>query len=137
MEARAGLAFDRKLDRKKQKEALEELVPRAEAGTRERQLEKKRETNDKMRAFREKSPGAELELDEGTLMGGSDSFKQKKAQLERKKNERELRKEAMLRQRMQEREERLEEVKKREEKTMALLFAMRDTMFAKNRAQHE
>lgn len=64
--------------------------------------------------------------------GGEESFQAKKAQMERKKNERELRKEAALRQRMQEREERLEEVRKREEKTMAILLAMKEEMLRRN-----
>jgi len=42
------IRYARKLDRKEQKAALDELVPRAEAGTRERQLEKKKEVNEKM-----------------------------------------------------------------------------------------
>src|SRR5579862_2712636 len=91
------LRFSRKMDHKLQKERLEELAPRADAGTRERQLEKKREVNDKMRAFREKSPVEEV--GEAELMGddGLDGFKKKKKEMERKKNERELRKEEMLR----------------------------------------
>ncbi|KAI9864342.1 MAG: hypothetical protein M1813_003262 [Trichoglossum hirsutum] len=91
------LRFSRKMDRKLQKEQLDELVPRADAGTRERQLEKKREVNDKMRAFREKSPVEEV--GEADLMGddGLEGFKKKRKEMERKKNERELRKEEMLR----------------------------------------
>jgi hypothetical protein len=94
---REGLRFSRKIDRRLQKEQLDELVPRADAGTRERQIEKKREVNDKMRAFREKSPLEEV--GEADLMGDDslDGFKKKKKEMERKKNERELRKEEMLR----------------------------------------
>ncbi|RPA83693.1 hypothetical protein BJ508DRAFT_360372 [Ascobolus immersus RN42] len=132
---RADLTHNRKLDRKAQKAALDELVPRADPGTRERQLEKKKEVNAKMREFRNKSPGAELEVAESTLMGegGEESFKAKKAAMERKKNERELRKEAMLRERIREREERLEEARRKEEKTMGMLVALRDSMLAKQR----
>jgi hypothetical protein len=113
---RDDIRYERKIDRKLQKEALDELVPRAEAGTRERQLEKKREVNEKMKSFREKSPGAE-EVPETELMGGGDSiseFKKTKQEFERKKNERELRKEEMLRARAEEREERLSEYKQKE-----------------------
>ncbi|KAI9771719.1 MAG: hypothetical protein M1840_001935 [Geoglossum simile] len=118
------LRFSRKMDRKLQKEQLEELAPRADTGTRERQLEKKREVNDKMRAFREKSPVEEV--GEAELMGddGLDGFKKKKKEMERKKNERELRKEEMLRTRAAEREERLQEHREKEEKTMAMLRAL-------------
>ena len=100
--SRDELRHARKLDRKEQKEQLDELVPRAAAGTRERQVEKKREVNDKMRAFRKKSPGAMEDVNERELMGGGDeggigAHRAKVKAHERKKNERELRKEEMLR----------------------------------------
>lgn len=97
--ARTELANSRKLDRKEQKERLDELASRAAPGTRERQLEKKRELNEKMRSFRDKSPGAVEEIKESDLMGddGIDAYKVKKKEFERKKNERELRKEEVLR----------------------------------------
>ncbi|KAL7272948.1 hypothetical protein RUND412_004220 [Rhizina undulata] len=117
--SRLDLQHARRQDRKQQREQLDELVPRAEAGTRERQLEKKKGVNEKMRAFREKS--AEAEVDDNTLMGGTDSFKLKKAALERKKNERELRKEQLLRARIAEREERLQRHREKEDRTMAML----------------
>ncbi len=97
--AREDLRHMRKVDRQEQKERLDELVPRAEAGTRERQLEKKREVNEKMRSFREKSPGAGDEVGEKDLMGddGIDAYRAQKREHQRKKNERELRKEEILR----------------------------------------
>ena len=129
--ARLDLRHERKLDRKAQKEQLDELVPRAEPGTRERQLEKKREVNDKMRSFRDKSPGGEV--DDDTLMGGGDagaeSFAQKKAALARKKNDRELRREQLLKARIEEREERVRGMKEKEEKTMAMLKALASSRF--------
>ncbi|EKD15852.1 hypothetical protein MBM_05863 [Drepanopeziza brunnea f. sp. 'multigermtubi' MB_m1] len=123
---RDDIRYARKVDRKEQKAALDELLPRAEAGTRERQLEKKKEVNEKMKSFREKSPGA-AEVPDRELMGGGDgieSYKQEKEKFERKKNERELRKEEMLRARMAEREERLQEYRTKEEGTMAMLKAL-------------
>jgi hypothetical protein len=128
---RDDIRFARKLDRKEQKAALDELVPRAEAGTRERQLEKKKEVNEKMKSFREKSPGA-AEVPDSELMGGGDgleNFKKQKQEFERKKNERELRKEEMLRARMAEREERLEEYRAKEEGTMSMLKALAKQRF--------
>ncbi len=113
----------RKADRKLQKEALDELVPRAEAGTFERRLEKKATVNATMKSFRERSPGA-AEVPETQLMGGGDGisdFKKQKQEYERKKNERELRKEEILRARAAEREERLQDYAAKEEKTMAML----------------
>jgi hypothetical protein len=123
---RDDIRFARKVDCKQQKEALEELVPRAEAGTRERQLEKKKELNEKMKSFRERSPGA-AEVPDSELMGGGDGlsdFKRQKQEFERKKNERELRKEEILRARAAEREERLAEYRQKEDKTMAMLKAL-------------
>jgi len=120
---RDDIRFARKLDRKEQKAALDELVPRAEAGTRERQLEKKKEVNEKMKSFREKSPGA-AEVPDAELLGddgGVEGFKKVKQEFERKKNERELRKEEMLRARAAEREEKLQEYRAKEDKTMAML----------------
>jgi len=123
---RDDLNLARKLDRKEQKAALEELVPRAEAGTKERQVEKKKEVNEKMKSFREKSPGA-AEVPDSELLGGEDdlgSYRKQKQEFERKKNERELRKEEFLRARQAEREERLQEYKVKEDATMAMLTAL-------------
>lgn len=102
MAVREELRHARKLDRKEQKERLEEIIPRAEAGTHERRMEKKREVNDKMRSFRDQSPGAVEEIGENDLMGGGEedgigAYKAKKKEMERKKNERELRREEVLR----------------------------------------
>ncbi|KAF8243054.1 hypothetical protein K440DRAFT_638060 [Wilcoxina mikolae CBS 423.85] len=126
---RLDLRYERKQDRKAQKERLEELVPRAEPGTRERQLEKKKELNEKMRSFRDKSPVDEV--DESTLMGGGggESLAQKKAALERKKNERELRREQILKARIAEREERVQGMKEKEERTMAMLKSLAASRF--------
>ncbi|KAG0133490.1 hypothetical protein HOY82DRAFT_556258 [Tuber indicum] len=116
-----NLRHARKQERKLEKERLEEFVPRAAPGTHERQLEKKAELNAKMKSFREKSP--DLEVNEETLMGsgGTDGFKQRKAAIERKKNDREIRKEELLRARIAEREERLQQHRDKEERTMAML----------------
>jgi hypothetical protein len=129
--ARDDIRYERKLDRKAQKAALDELVPRAEAGTRERQLEKKKEVNQKMKSFREKSPGA-AEVPEAELMGGGDSIgdlKRMKQEAERKKTEREVRKEEILRARMAEREERLSEYRAKESQTMDMLKTLAKQRF--------
>lgn len=125
------LRYARKLDRNAQKERLEELVPRADPGSRERQLEKRREATATLHAFRKaKSPGAE-EVGEADLLGddGIDGFKKQKKEAERKKNEREIRKEEILRARAEEREERLQEVRAKEEKTMEMLKAIAKQRF--------
>lgn len=122
----ADLRLARKADRVEQRARLEELVPRAEPGTRERKLEKKREVNDKIRAFRDGAGGSGVleEVGEAELMGGGDSvaeYRKVKETAERRKTEREVRREEELRARMAEREERLREYKKKEEGTMEVL----------------
>lgn len=89
-------------------------------------MEKKRETAAANREFREaKSPGAE-DVGERDVMGddGIEGYKARLQAVERKKNERELRKEEMLRARAAEREERLAEHRAKEEKTMEMLKAL-------------
>lgn len=123
---RDDIRFARKQDRKQQKESLDELVPRAEAGTRERQLEKKKEVNEKMKSFREKSPGA-ADVPDTELMGGEDGiegYKKQKESFERKKNEREVRRDEFLRARQAERDERMQEYRSKEEGTMDMLRAL-------------
>lgn len=118
----ADLRLARKADRVQQKERLDELVPRAEPGTRERKLEKKAAVNEKMRSFRDKGDAAAVEeVDDGDLMGGGDGvddYKRAVASQQRKKTERELRREEEARARWQEREEKLKEWKAREEEKM-------------------
>jgi hypothetical protein len=122
--AKDDLRYDRKLDRKAQKERLDELVPRADAGTRERQLEKKKDVNEKMRAFREPSPGGEVPENELLGSEGGEGFKAIKKAQERKKNERELRKDEILRARAAEREEAMQMHRDKEDKTMTMLRAL-------------
>lgn len=110
----------------------EEIVPRAEPGTRERRLEKRREVASSNRAFAESrraaSPG---EAPDTELMGGGDfeTLKREREKEQRKKNERELRKEEMLRARAAEREERLQTYRKKEEETMGYLRALAKEKF--------
>ena len=122
------LRYERKADRNMQKERLEELVPRADPGSRERQLEKKREVAATNAGFREAKEGGEVEMRDSDLMGGDEDgvagYKAKKKEMERKKNERELRKEEQLRARIAEREERLKAAREKESKTMDYLKAL-------------
>ncbi|KAI7154384.1 hypothetical protein KC349_g7694 [Hortaea werneckii] len=124
---RAQIRADRRLDRKTQKERLEELVPRAEPGTRERQLEKKQEKASANRDFRDAKDGGAgemWEVGDKELMGGADGEDDYKAQVkarERQKNQREIRKEEVLRARAAEREGRVAEHRRKEERTMGML----------------
>ncbi|KAI1759243.1 hypothetical protein GGR53DRAFT_165642 [Hypoxylon sp. FL1150] len=120
------LRLARKADRAEQRERLEDLVPRAAAGTRERRLEKKQEVNDKMRSFRNRSPGGVGEVGEAELMGsggGDEVAEYKRAQeaARRKRSEREVRREEEARARAAEREVRIEEYRRKEESTMEVL----------------
>ncbi len=125
--ARDDLRAERRADRKVQKERLDELVPRAEAGTRERKLEKKREVNDKMRQFREGSPGAMAAAHDSELMGGGDSvaeLKQRKAEDRRRKTEREIRREELQRAKQEEIDEKRRKWQEREQGTMSMLHEL-------------
>lgn len=118
----------RKADRVEQKERLDDLAPRAEAGTRERQLEKKRALNDKLKSFRDKSPGGGVaEVPEQDLLGGGDGlddFKRMIASQQRKKTDREIRREEIARAKAEEREEKLREYRAREEGKMEKLIEL-------------
>ena len=132
-QSRSDLHQERKSDRQLQKTQLEELVPRAEAGSKERMLEKKREKSDANRAFASAKGDAMEEVGEADLMGGDDGgvegFKKRKVVEERKKSEREVRKEEILRARREEREERVRVYQEREERTMSGLVALARARF--------
>lgn len=118
-----GLRYSRKVDRKVQNERLEELVPRADPSSRERQLEKKRETTSTLQSFRDAKESGDVDVPESDLMGddGIDNYKKKKREQERQKNEREIRREEIARAREAERHERLAERREKESKTMEFL----------------
>ncbi|KAK7516537.1 hypothetical protein IWZ03DRAFT_400090 [Phyllosticta citriasiana] len=125
-----ALRAERKADLALQKERLEELVPRADPGSRERQLEKKMDKTAALRSFREaKSPGAE-EIRESDLMGDDvDTIKARKREEERRKSERELRREEIMRAKAAEREERIAEYRSQEDSTMEMLKALAKQRF--------
>ncbi|CBX91051.1 hypothetical protein LEMA_P060850.1 [Plenodomus lingam JN3] len=66
------LRHERKTERKAQKDRLEELAPRADPGSRERQLEKKRETTSTLQSFRDAKESGDVEVAESELMGDDD-----------------------------------------------------------------
>lgn len=126
----ADLRYERKQDRALQKDRLEELAPRATPGTRERQVEKKRENAASNRAFADAKEAGDQDVGENDLMGDDvDDLKKRKKAQERQKNEREIRKEEILRAREAEREERLAEHRKKEEKTMEYLRSLAQQRF--------
>jgi hypothetical protein len=117
------IRYERKTDRRAQKERLDELVPRADPGSRERQLEKKREVTSALQSFRDAKESGDVEVAESDLMGddGIDLYKRKKKEEERKKSDREIRREEIERARAAERDERLAERREKEGKTMEFL----------------
>ncbi|KAK1066570.1 hypothetical protein LTR74_007120 [Friedmanniomyces endolithicus] len=129
----ATLRQTRKSDRAVANSRLEELVPRADPGSHERRMEKRAESSAAHNAFRDAKEsggggggdGDGGEQGAGDLLGdgdeGAGSHKAEVAKMERKKGERELRKEEVLRARAAEREERVAEVRRKEERTMEML----------------
>ncbi|KAK3303317.1 uncharacterized protein B0T15DRAFT_539832 [Chaetomium strumarium] len=115
-----ALRLARRAHRQEQKALLDEaLPPRADAGTRERRLEKRREVNEKMRGFREKSPGGPVgDVPEGELLGGGATAEEEYRAIVRaraeKRKERVSRREEAERARMAEREERVRAYRERE-----------------------
>lgn len=77
--AAAEREYQRKREKVEARERLEDMVGPREVG-RERMLEKKRERREGDRAFRERGDEG-LEVDEGMLLGGGDSFKAQWVQL--------------------------------------------------------
>jgi hypothetical protein len=124
-QASKDLQADRKAEKAVRKSHLDEIAPPAEPGTRERQLEKRRELAASNRAFASaKTDPADVELPDADVIGGEDSMselKRLKEIEERKRSEREIRREEVMRARREEREERMREMREKEEKTMEML----------------
>jgi hypothetical protein len=124
-QASKDLRADRKSEQAVRKSHLDEIVPRAEPGTRERQLEKRRELAASNRAFASaKTDPADVELPEADVMGGEggvSELKRLKEMEERKRSEREIRREEVMRAKREEREERIRVMQEKEDKTMEML----------------
>ncbi len=125
------MRYERKAERKTQKERMDELAPRADPGSRERQLEKKRETTSTLQSFRDAKEGGDVDIGESELMGddGIDAYKAKKRADERVKNEREIRREEIARARAAEREEALSARRAKEAQTMQFLKQLAQERF--------
>ncbi|KAL8733054.1 MAG: hypothetical protein Q9181_003725 [Wetmoreana brouardii] len=132
--ARQDLRHARKADRLLQKSQLEDLAPRAQAGTKDRLLERKADVRLANNTFAaSKSENTFADVPDADLMGdeegGSEGFKKRKVDEERKKNEREIRREEILRARTVEREERVRVYKEKEARTMEGLVALAKARF--------
>jgi hypothetical protein len=123
-QARNDLRAERKAEFNLQKSRLDDLTPRAESGTKERRLEKKREKADAHSSFAaSKDVSGDIDVKDSDMMGDEDSLgelKRMKLESERRKNEREIRKEEIFRARKAEREARLAVHREKEENTMKL-----------------
>lgn len=132
---RQDLRYERKQDLTLQKSRLDDLAPRADPGTKDRQLEKKREKADSNRAFASSKTeaGGVVDVPESELLGddegGLEGFKRQKIEMERKKTEREVRREEVARARGEEREERRRIYAEKEERTMSGLVALARARF--------
>lgn len=126
----------RRAHTREQKALLDEVAPRADAGTRERRLENKRALNDKMRGFRERDAdgGIGEGMAEGELMGegdggGVEEYKRMVTRQAERKRERVSRREEEERARRVEREERVREYREREERVVEGLRALARARF--------
>ncbi|TGJ83580.1 hypothetical protein E0Z10_g5173 [Xylaria hypoxylon] len=133
-DARALLRQERRADRTIQKEKLDELVPRADAGTQARKLEKKREVRNSNTSFANAKSSNEMpDLPDAELMGGDgggiEEYKKLKREGERKKTEREVRREEIWRAKQEEREERAREYREREAHTVDMLREIAKSRF--------
>ncbi|KAF5323636.1 hypothetical protein D9758_017079 [Tetrapyrgos nigripes] len=117
----------RKRDRLEEKEHIEDLVGPKEVG-REGMLEKKRAKREGDKAFREERGGRGdegLEIDEGTLMGGGDSFK---AAIVRRDAAKTRYEHNNLTARL-EKEQRTNEIREKESRTMEMLRGLAKERF--------
>ncbi|KAL8779596.1 MAG: hypothetical protein Q9213_006858 [Squamulea squamosa] len=131
---REALHLARRSDRHLQREQLEELAPRATAETKDRQLERKADLRLANNAFAASKTDTSLaDVPETDLMGDDDAglagYKKRKGEEERKRNEREIRRDEILRARRAEREERIQAYKEKEERTMEGLVALAKARF--------
>jgi len=98
-------------------------------------LEKKKEKAAANREFAaaKTEAGGVVEMPESELLGdddgGIEGFKKQKQAMERKKNEREIRREEVLRARAEEREERFKQYRAKEEATMKGLVELAKARF--------
>ncbi|KAL4820823.1 hypothetical protein BDW67DRAFT_180380 [Aspergillus spinulosporus] len=113
----------------------DEVAPRAEPGTHERRMEKRREAAASNRAFAESRRGGspmDAAPDDELMGSGENDLEAIKAAREReqrKKNEREIRREEILRARAAEREERVRQYREKEEATIGWLKTLAKQRF--------
>lgn len=113
----------------------DEVAPRAEPGTHERRLERRRDNAAANRSFAEtRRGGSPMDAaPEEELMGSGENdlqtIKRTQEKEERKKNEREIKREEILRARTVEREERVQRYRQKEDETIGWLKALAKQRF--------
>lgn len=113
----------------------DEVAPRAEPGTHERRMEKRQDASASNRAFADSrrggSPG--VAAPEEMLMGSGENdlaeMKKEQEKMQRKKNDREIRREEIMRARAAEREERVQQYRQKEEETIGWLKTLAKQRF--------
>lgn len=133
-DARALLRQERKADRTLQKERLDELAPRADPSSQARRLEKRHEVRDANASFANAKSSNEIpDLPDADLMGGNgngiEEYKRLRREADRRKTEREVRREEILRAKREEREDRVREYREREAHTIDMLREIAKSRF--------
>ncbi|KAI9512894.1 hypothetical protein F5148DRAFT_972902 [Russula earlei] len=121
-QAAAEREYHRKRDRAEARDRVEDMVGPREVG-RERMLEKKRERRESDRTFRERADEG-LEMDEGTLMGGGDSFKAQIARRDAARARFEKKRESGREERTSESRERAAAMREKDKATMDMFMQM-------------
>ncbi|KZT01172.1 uncharacterized protein LAESUDRAFT_664574 [Laetiporus sulphureus 93-53] len=119
--------YNRKRERKETKERVEEVVGPKEVG-REGMLEKKRAQREGNRAFRERGDEG-LELDESTLMGGGDSFKERIARREASRKRFEEKRHGAGDERLTAARERADAIRQKDKATMDMFMQLAKDKF--------
>lgn len=126
---------EKRAHRAAKRDVEDEVAPRAEPGTHERRMEKRQETAAAHRSFAESRRGgsptdaAPEELLMGSGENDLETLRKAQAQEQRKKNEREIRREEILRARAAEREEKVQRYREKEEETIGWLKTLAKQRF--------
>ncbi|KAH9064071.1 hypothetical protein EDB87DRAFT_1368765 [Lactarius vividus] len=114
--------YQRKRDKAEARDRVEDMVGPREVG-RERLLEKKRERREGDRAFREKGDEG-LEIDEGTLLGGGNSFKAEIARRDAARAKFQQKRESAREEKISASRERASAIREKDKATMDMFMQM-------------
>ncbi|KAH9047557.1 hypothetical protein EDB84DRAFT_1557500 [Lactarius hengduanensis] len=121
-QAAAERNYQRKRDKAEARDRVEDMVGPREVG-RERMLEKKRERREGDRAFREKGDEG-LEIDEGTLLGGGNSFKAEIARRDAARTKFQQKRESAREEKISASRERASAIREKDKATMDMFMQM-------------